>query len=275
MIIEENILKENFNGNIFETAVVLRVSVQTIMASLRKYNMKFNKPKHIYSELKKTDFSDFQKSILIGSILGDGHLEKRSNLKNALFREEHAMDQVDWLKWKYNNLKPFTTSNMWSRDRGEKALMPDGKGGKKLYNIQKICSMSTGIHPYLTELHSIFYNDRKKIVPCNFIKDVFNEVIFSIWLGDDGYHNEKRDYVVLCTENFSFEDIKVLECCLNYLDIKNISIIKHSKKPTNYRLYINNFSSNKKLIGKCLDILPRCMHHKVSPVLNEHQVATH
>lgn len=275
MIIDENTIDKNFKGNIFETAAELRVSLQTVMASLKKYGIYFEKPKHIYSDLKKTDFSEFQKGLLIGSILGDGHLEKRSHLRNALFREEHAMDQVGWLKWKYNNLKPFITSDMWSRDRGNKVLMPDGEGGKKMYNIQSVCSMSTNIHPYLTELHNLFYRDRKKVIPCDFIKSMFNELIFSVWLGDDGYYNWKRNYVVLCTESFSFEDIKVLECCLNSLGIKNTVIIKHSKNPINYRLYINNFSSNKQLINVCLDILPTCMHYKVTPVFNEHQVATH
>lgn len=275
MIIEREIIENIYKGDIFETASELRVSVQTIMASLNKYNMKFDKPKHIYSELKRTDFSSFQKSILIGSILGDGHLEKRSHLKNASFREEHAMDQVEWLRWKYNNLKPFTTSDMWVRDRGNESLMPDGKGGKKLYNIQKVCAMSTNTHPYLTDLHKLFYSNGKKVVPHDFIKEAFDEVVFSTWLCDDGYYNNKRDYVVICTENFSFGDIEILECCLDFLNIENTSIIKHSNSPINYRLYINDFSLNKQLINECLDILPKCMHHKITPVLNEHQVATH
>jgi hypothetical protein len=225
MIIEREIIENTYKGNIFETASELRVSVQTIMASLKKYNIKFEKPKHIYGDLKRTSFSNFQKGLLIGSILGDGHLEKRSHLKNASFREEHSMDQVEWLKWKYYNLKPFTTSNMWNRDRGKKSLMPDGKGGKKYYNIQKVCAMSTNTHPYLTYLHKLFYSNGKKVVPHTFIKEEFDEVVFSTWMGDDGYYNNKRDYVVICTENFTLEEIEILECCLNFLNIKNTSII--------------------------------------------------
>lgn len=275
MIIEESILRESFKGNIFDTAVELRVSVQTIMASLKEYNMKFSTPKHIYGELKRTEFSTFQKSILIGSILGDGHLEKRSKLKNALFREEHSMDQVGWLKWKHRNLKPFTTSNMWDRDRGSEALMPDGKGNKRLYKIQKVCSMSTGIHPYLTILHEHFYKDRVKIVPENFLIDNFDVIAFWTWVGDDGYYNRSRDYMVLCTENFTYDEVIFFKVLLSSIGVDNTSVICHSKLKHTYRIYISNFSNNIDLCAEGYDILPECMHYKISPVLNEHQVATH
>jgi len=274
MIIEKDIIEKIYNGNIFETAVKFRVSIQTIMASLKKYKINFEKPKHIYGDLKRTDFSDFQKSILIGSILGDGHLEKRSHLKNASFREEHAIDQVEWLKWKHSNLKPFTTANMWIRDRGTKALMPDGKGGKKYYNIQNVCAMSTGVHPYLTKLHNLFYKDRVKILPNSFITDNFDLISLAVLIGDDGYHNKERNYIVLCLESFSYTEILLLEKCINNLGVKFTSVIKHSKSPVSYRLYLNNVSINKELLTNSINILPKCMHHKVSPVLNEHQVAT-
>jgi len=274
-MIEESILKENFKGNIFDTAAELRVSVQTIMSLLNRYDITFDKPKHIYSELKKTNFSVFQKNILIGSILGDGHLEKRSHLKNALFREEHSVEQVEWLKWKYENLKPFTTSKMWNRDRGDKMLMPDGKGGKKLYNIQQVCSMATGTHPYLTELHGFFYKNGLKIVPRSFLISIFNVDMFWVWVGDDGYYNANRDYVVLCTENFSYEDVLFLKHIIELIGIVNVSVIRHSKNNNSYRIYINNFSYNRDICIKGLNILPKCMHHKISLVPNEHQVATH
>lgn len=274
MIIEKELIENTFNGNVFDTAVELRVSVQTIMASLRKHDIKFNTPKHIYGELKRTNFSKFQKSILIGSILGDGHLEKRPNLKNALFREEHAMGQVEWLKWKYNNLKPFTTSNMWDRSRGDKSSMPDGKGGKKVYNIQAVCSMSTGVHPYLTELHSLFYNNRVKVIPHDFMTEFFNIEAFWVWVGDDGYYNTNRDYIVLCTESFLYEDILFLKYLIESMGILNVSVVKHSRVNKSYRIYISNISNNIEICIKGLNILPKCMHHKVSPVLNEHQVAT-
>jgi hypothetical protein len=271
MIIEESILKENFKGNIFDTAAELSVSVQTIMASLKKHNMKFNKPKHIYGELKRTSFSDFQKSILIGSILGDGHLEKRNHLKNALFREDHAINQIEWLKWKYNNLKPFTTSEMWVRDRGSKALMPDGNGGKREYNIQKVCSFSTGVHPYLTYLHGLFYENGCKVLPKDFINDNFDLVSLAVLIGDDG--NFCENSVRICTDNFKKDDVFFLADIFSRYYNSRITI--REEKKDKFRIVFTSVKQDIEFFGKIKNILPFCMHHKVTPVLNEHQVATH
>jgi hypothetical protein len=270
MIIEREIIENTYKGNIFETASELRVSVQTIMASLTKHKIHFTKPKNIYTELKKTSFSDFQKSILIGSILGDGHLEKRSNLKNALFREEHSIDQVNWLKWKYNNFKPFTTANMWFRDRGKKALMPDGKGGKKYYNIQNICSISTGVHPYLTELHNEFYVNRIKTVPFDFIDKNFDIISLAVLIGDDG--NLCENSVRFCTDSFTKKEVYFLADIFSKFYKSRITV--REEKKDKFRIVFTEARKDINFFNTIKDILPKCMHHKTTLVLNEHQVAT-
>jgi hypothetical protein len=271
MILEKELLKNTYNGNIFKTATLLRESVQTIMASLKKHKIEFEKPKHIYSGLRNTDFSGFQKSLLIGSVLGDGHIEKRSHLKNALFREEHSIDQVEWLKWKHRNLKPFTTADMWNRDRGEKALMPDGKGGRKQYNIQNVCAMSTGTHPYLTKLHDLFYENRVKVLPKRFIKENFDLVTLAVLIGDDG--NFCENSIRICTDNFNKDDVYLLAdlCSMFY----NSRITVREEKKDKYRIVFTKITRDLGFFDKLKKILPKCMHHKISPVLNEHQVATH
>jgi hypothetical protein len=271
MIIEESILREKFKGNIFETAAELRLSVQTIMASLNKHNIKFDKPKHIYGELKRTDFSSFQKSILIGSVLGDGHLKKRSHLKNATFREEHALDQVEWLRWKYNNLKPFTTSDMWVRDRGNESLMPNGRGGKSYYKIQKVCSMSTGCHPYLTELHNVFYKNRVKIVNENFLIDNFDMTSMAVLIGDGG--NFCENSIRICTDSFSKHEVLFLSDLFSGFFKGRITI--REEKSDRFRIVFTEVIKDVDFFSNIKDILPKCMHYKVSLVLNEHQVATH
>lgn len=270
MIIEKEILRNTYTGNIFETAALLRESVQTIMASLKKHKIEFKKPKHIYSDLKKTDFSKFQKSLLIGSVLGDGHLEKRSNLKNASFREEHSMNQVEWLKWKHKNLKPFTTTNMWERDRGDRMLMPDGNGGKKYYKIQNVCAMSTGIHPYLTEMHSLFYKNKVKIIPKKYVEDNFDLLALAVLIGDDG--NFCENSVRICTDNFTKDEVYFLaNICSNFY--KSRITVRKEKKDA-YRIVFTSIIKHLNFFEEIKKILPKCMHHKVSPVLNEHQMAT-
>lgn len=273
MILEENILSDVYmkkNNNVLDTAAELRVSVQTVMTSLKKYNIDFVKPKHLYSDLKKTDFSNFQKSLLIGSILGDGHLEKRSHLKNASFREEHSVKQTQWLKWKHDNLKPFTTTNTWIRDRGDEALMPDGHGGKKMYKISNVITMSTNIHPYLTYLYSEFYVDRIKIVPVELIRSSFNIVSMAVLIGDDGSFN--KGCIIICTESFKYDEVVVLKGAIEriFKGVVRINGVQIGKP----RLYLSNFDKDLQFISKIRNILPPCMHYKLPTVLNEHQTAT-
>ena len=273
MIIEEKKLKKAYmkkNDSVLDTAAELRVSVQTVMASLKKYKIDFVKPKHLYSDLKKTDFSDFQKSLLIGSVLGDGHLEKRSHLKNASFREEHSVGQTQWLKWKHNNLKPFTTMNTWIRDRGDEALMPDGHGGKKMYKISNVIAMSTNIHPYLTYLHNQFYVNRVKIVPAKLIKNNFDIISMAVLIGDDGSLNGTG--IVICTESFKYDEVVLLKEAIEKLFKGSVKVNGlQAGKP---RLYLSKFDKDPQFVSKIKNILPKCMHYKLPTVLNEHQTAT-
>jgi len=270
MIIEKEILDNIYNGNVFETAALLRESVQTIMASLKKHEIKFDTPKHIYSGLRNTDFSAFQKSLLIGSVIGDGHIEKRSNLKNALFREDHAVGQIEWLRWKHKNLKPFTTANMWETDRGKKALMPDGRGGKKYYNIQKVCAMTTGSHPYITKLHGLFYKDKIKVLPKEFIENHFDLIALAVLIGDDG--NFCENSIRICTDNFTKDEVYFLaDVCSKFY---NSRITVRKEKVDRYRVVFTRITKDLDFFCKMKEVLPLCMHHKVSPVLNEHQTAT-
>ena len=256
--------------NVLDTAAELRVSVQTVMASLKKYNVSFVKSKHLYGDLKRTNFSKFQKSLLIGSVLGDGHLEKRSHLKHALFREEHSAKQTQWLKWKHDNLKPFTTANTWIRDRGDQALMPDGKGGKKMYDITNVIAMSTGTHPYLTYLHNEFYINRVKIVPKSLIESQFDMTTLAVLIGDDG--SLSRNGLIICTDSFKYNEVVFLKETIKKMFGGKVTVSKAQVgKP---RLYLSMFNKDKNFVFKLKDILPKCMHYKLPTVLNEHQTAT-
>lgn len=273
VIIEENELRNAYmkkNDKVLDVAAELRVSVQTIMASLKKYNIDFVKPKYLYGDLKRTDFSKFQKSLLIGSVLGDGHLEKRSHLKHASFREEHSVNQTQWLKWKHDNLKPFTMANTWVRDRGDQMLMPDGKGGKKMYNIAHVIAMTTGTHPYLTYLHNQFYVNRIKIVPFGLIDECFDLVSFATLIGDDGSFG--KGVLTICTDSFKYDEAMFLREAIKKMFNGRV-VVKKTQigKP---RIYLSSFKKDIEFISKIRNILPKCMHYKLPTVLNEHQTAT-
>ena len=49
-----------------------------------------------------------QKEILIGTILGDGHLEKNGN--GIRLRVDHGMNQSEYLKWKFKEFENLATN---------------------------------------------------------------------------------------------------------------------------------------------------------------------
>jgi hypothetical protein len=57
----------------------------------------------IYSML----LSQRQQDILIGTMLGDGHLEQ--NGKNVRLRIDHGMSQTRYINWKYREFKTLAT----------------------------------------------------------------------------------------------------------------------------------------------------------------------
>jgi len=168
MIIEKELLMNVFElsgKNIFSSAAELRVSVQTVMASLCKHKIKYDKPKSIYFGIKNTNPSQFQKSLLIGSILGSGYLVKHSKSNKTVFTQRIDIKQAEWLKWKHSNLMPFTDSNTLVREEGS-------------------ISLSTIPHMYLTDLYENFYCGGIKKSSKSFIENNIDSLSLSILLCD-------------------------------------------------------------------------------------------
>lgn len=58
--------------------------------------------------------------------------------------------------------------------------------------------------PCLTELHSLFYVNKVKIIPVS-IYDLLTPVALSHWIAGDGTHNGNG--LIICTDSFSVPDI--------------------------------------------------------------------
>ena len=45
-----------------------------------------------------------QKAIILGNVIGDGHLQLAANEKSARLRFTHTLDQQQYVQWQYKNL---------------------------------------------------------------------------------------------------------------------------------------------------------------------------
>lgn len=166
-----------------------------------------------------------QKAILVGTLLGDGHLEQ--NGKNVRLRVGHGLPQREYIAWKYRELKDLVRGNIRT------AKIFHSKRNKYYKHLQ----FSTLTCSDFTEWRNIFYCQGKKIVPKN-ISDLLNTPLsLAVWHMDDGYKRNDCNALRLNTDTFSINDQKLLINCLkNNFGIKS----KLHKKDRTYNIYIGS-----------------------------------
>ena len=128
---------------------------------------------------------------LTGTLLGDGSIEKGKNKQNARYVEGGKNQK--YLEWKYNFLSEYFPCNFQER------LSAPHTTTKKQYQGWWL---RTKVHPALTDLHSQWYVEQKKIVPKNLVLQYMTEFALIIWFCDDGCSTESiRFYTLSFTES--------------------------------------------------------------------------
>lgn len=130
-----------------------------------------------------------QREILIGKLLGDGHLESRDGV-NWRLKVEHSLKQQDYVNWLYDCFKDWVLK------------MPDVKSktvkGKNYQNIWFTTLSDVKMRYY----GKIFYKDGKKVIPKN-IKNLLSPLTMAVWFMDDGSYKSKfHKSLILNTQSF-------------------------------------------------------------------------
>ena len=131
-----------------------------------------------------------QKSIIIGSLLGDGTLRLAKGKLNALFEANHSIRQKEYVDWKYKQLKKFVLSE-------PKRRLGNGKRIAYRFTTRSLSAF--------TKLYHGFYLNNKKIIPDDLL---LNPLILAVWFMDDG--SKSRSSVYLNTQQFDIENQKKL-----------------------------------------------------------------
>lgn len=150
--------------------------------------------------------------VLVGSLLGDGRLERRSkgirHAKTARFRVHHGEKQKSYVLWKYQQLKSIVLTGPREITRYDKK--------------RDIHETSWYFHTQSTKelgyLHSLFYKQRRKIVP-KALEKLLSPRACAIWFMDDG-SNIGSAYS-LCTHNMNETEQELVRVILaNKYDIE-------------------------------------------------------
>ena len=174
-----------------------------------------------------------QKKILIGLLLGDGHLEKLYNPALARLKVEHSYKQKEYVDWLYKKLKP------WVRTE------PKIRRMKTWGKLRKNYRFSTYGHRILGKLRERFYKGRKKIIPDDLEKDI-NSLALAVWYMDDGSIKSKRHKgVFLNTQGFRKNDVRRLQRILK----NKFEIVSTTRKDKNgEQIYLGGKSGEKFIV---------------------------
>ncbi|HEY9582747.1 MAG TPA: LAGLIDADG endonuclease [Candidatus Paceibacterota bacterium] len=174
--------------------------------------------------LKNKAFSSGQKSIIEGSLLGDGSLQASWSGKSYRFASMHSIKQKEYIDWMYEKLKPFVLSMPW------------------FYAPKRSLRIRTISHLELTEMHGNFYRDKVKVLPANIAEIIRDPLALAVWFMDDGNLVASGGYrhgYHLNTQGFSEDENRVIQKLFKTIWNFDCSLQKNNGK---HRIYIGSAS---------------------------------
>ena len=175
--------------------------------------------------------TQFQNSLIIGSILGDGYVRIMPGRKNAFLEINHSANQKEYVDWKYEMLRDVCRSSPKLRK---------GNGKRLAYRFY------TRQLKAITDLYKDFYRNGRKIIPENLNID---PIVLAVWYMDDGSKCGDGNFY-LNSQQFDLNGQKNLVSAL-----RNVGLcVTVNKDKIYYRLRFarSSVSKLKEIIGKTI-----------------------
>lgn len=184
-----------------------------------------------------------QKSLVIGTLLGDGYLRMFSGRKDALLEINHSFHQRDYVDWKYKTLQNVA---------GAVPKLRNGNGTRKAYRFY------TKQLPELTTLWKSFYKKGVKVISNDLTLD---PMVIAVWFMDDGSRCRASDFY-LNTQQYNLDDQKRLMYKLRSLGLE----VRLNKDKSYWRLRFLK-SSIPRLKELISDLIIPSMRYKLDGVI--------
>lgn len=167
------------------------VGERTIKRWFKEYGIKsIRSVERKYYHLRKVPFTKCQREFIIGSLLGDGHID---NGKTRRFVVNHSDKQLEYLKYKQSVLSNYV--NKLRKNAKQK------NRNSTTYNLTTIC------HQELNSLHKLFYDNTKKVIRKELVS-YLTPYAMAIWYMDDG--SARKYNVKISTEGFTKQENETL-----------------------------------------------------------------
>lgn len=176
-----------------EIAKIYNVNRTTISNRLKEYHINSNPNQRKNSHIKQVQLNQIQRSLVIGSVLGDASIILSQRRVTPYFKVAHCEKQKDYLLWKSDILKPFVNNV---------AKTIDKRGNSIMY------SFNTVSHKELKFYHEIFYTNGIKTINKELI-NYLDALGLAVWFMDDGSKLNNCNFRI-STDGFSEDENMIL-----------------------------------------------------------------
>ena len=171
-----------------------------------------------------------QRSLIVGSLLGDGTMWRGKKGRNANYKIEQGLAQKEYVFWKYEILKPLVLT--------EPKLSYRYDVNRQKY--PKSWGFRTVRHPLLTEIYDLWYtrNDGhrngRKVVPKTIGGDL-TPLALAVWIMDDGSYSNGT--ISISTYSFELSEINRLQHVV--AQRYGVTFLAHRDRDKGYRMFCN------------------------------------
>lgn len=186
--------------------------------------------KEIENYKKKLKLTERQRQIIIGKLLGDGHLETSNNGRTYRLKIEHPIKQKEYVDWFYKEFKDWILTKPKKKEQ-----IVNGK----LYYKYWVNTLANGSLRFYGQQ---FYKDKKKVVP-KLIHRWLTPLSLAVWFMDDGSIKSKNHRArIINTQGFEKKEVlRLIKAFGNKFNIQ----CKLRKQKEGYQIMILAESADK------------------------------
>ena len=180
---------------------------------------------------KSLSLTQEQREIIVGKILGDGHLETMNGGKTYRLKIEQSAYQKDYVYWMYEIFKSWIHQ--------EPKLKIKNKNDKQFFSYWFNTYASGQLRFYGQQ----FYPNGKKVIP-KIIKKLLTPRVLAIWFMDDGsFKSIKHRTFIIHTIGYKKRELLFVVEVLK--EKFGISASLHKQFGNRWRIYVNSGSASK------------------------------
>lgn len=207
----------------------------------------------LIEEHKKTlHLNNFQRALLVGKLLGDGHLETPDKGKTYRLKIEHSLKQKEYVDWLYEQFKVWT--GQAPKIRSRQIQLPQGTSV-----VKESYGFTTYAHGALRFYAQQFYDKNgKKIIP-KLIRKLLTPTALAIWFLDDGsFKSDHHRTFIIHSHGYQKKDLQRVQEVLMKLDIKSSLHRQNRATGVYWRIYVLSESAHRfaEIIRKIMRFIP-------------------